>query len=94
MKEKNNKALEAYARNARRSGQTLTLSIVHSILCTIMSPRRRSRSGAVRKITKTGTYTYYITLPKVAITELGWRARQKVVVKRVGKRLVIEDWKR
>lgn len=40
-----------------------------------------------------GKYSYFITLPKAEIEELRWRARQKVVVKRVGRRLVIEDGK-
>ena len=52
-----------------------------------------SGSEAIRKITKTGTYTYYVTIPKADLDALGWRERQKVVVQRVGKKLVIEDWK-
>ena len=40
----------------------------------------------VRKITKTARYTYYITIPKDYIRELGWQAHQKLVVKRVGKK--------
>jgi len=47
----------------------------------------------IRKITKTGNYTYYVTIPKAQLDQLGWRERQKVVVKRVGKKLIIEDWK-
>ena len=49
-----------------------------------------SGDEAVRKITKTGRYTYYVTIPRSIIDELGWRERQKVKVKRVGKRVVIE----
>ena len=52
-----------------------------------------SRSEPIRKITKTGNYTYYVTIPKADLDALGWRERQKVLVKRVGKKLVIEDWK-
>ena len=48
---------------------------------------------SIRKITKTGDYTYYVTIPKVELERLGWRERQKVTVKRVGKRLVIERLK-
>ncbi|MDD5070512.1 MAG: hypothetical protein PHV17_07255 [Candidatus Omnitrophica bacterium] len=47
----------------------------------------------VRKITKTGKYTYYVTIPADYIDELGWRLKQKVVVKKVGKKIIIEDWK-
>ena len=48
------------------------------------------RQGFVRKITKTGDYTYYVTIPKEELEHLGWRERQKVRVRRIGKRLVIE----
>lgn len=49
-----------------------------------------SKRESTRKITKTGTYTYYVTIPKEELETLGWRERQNVVVKRIGKRLVIE----
>ncbi len=55
--------------------------------------KRGSKNESVRKITKTGTYTYYVTIPKTLIDELGWRERQKVVVVRSGNKLVVEDWK-
>ncbi|MFV1995888.1 MAG: hypothetical protein ACC661_10670 [Verrucomicrobiales bacterium] len=47
----------------------------------------------VRKLTKTGDYTLFVTLPAEDIDELGWRAKQKVTIRRAGKSLVIEDWK-
>jgi bifunctional DNA-binding transcriptional regulator/antitoxin component of YhaV-PrlF toxin-antitoxin module len=46
-----------------------------------------------RKIVKNGRESYYINIPKDIMRELGWRERQKLVVRRTGKRLVIEDWK-
>jgi len=52
-----------------------------------------SKSEPVRKIGKTGTYTYYVTLPKSVIDDLDWRDGQKVVVKKSGSRIVIEDCK-
>ena len=55
---------------------------------------RGSKSEPVRKITKTGTYTYYVTIPKALIDELGWRERQKVVVVKSGDTVVIRDWKK
>ena len=48
---------------------------------------------AVRKLTKTGTYTYYVTIPRSDITALGWREHQKVTVHRDGDSIVIRDWK-
>ena len=52
-----------------------------------------SKSEPVRKIGKTGMYTYYVTLPKSVIDDLDWRDGQKVVVKKSGSRIVIEDCK-
>ncbi|MFT5242029.1 MAG: bifunctional DNA-binding transcriptional regulator [Kiritimatiellia bacterium] len=49
-----------------------------------------NKRGEVRKIYKTGEYTHYVTIPKVEIDALGWRANQRVVVKRVGNRIIIE----
>ncbi|MEZ5277458.1 MAG: AbrB/MazE/SpoVT family DNA-binding domain-containing protein [Opitutaceae bacterium] len=54
---------------------------------------RGSKNQPVRKITKTGTYTYYVTIPKSLIDQLGWREKQKVVVVKEGDTLVVRDWK-
>ena len=54
---------------------------------------RGSKNQPVRKITKTGTYTYYVTIPKALIDQLGWREKQKVVVVKEGDTLVVRDWK-
>ena len=51
------------------------------------------QKGEVRKLTKTGDYTYYVTIPREYIESLGWRVKQKVVVKLSGKKVIIEDWK-
>ena len=53
----------------------------------------RKKDEAVRKITKTGVYTYYVTIPREYIAELGWRKKQKVAVRLEGKKIIIEDWK-
>jgi len=47
----------------------------------------------IRKLTKLGGTSYGITLPIEYIRAFGWRERQKLVVKREGKRLIVEDWK-
>ena len=54
---------------------------------------RRTSPRNVRKLGVTGTYTYYLTLPKAMVEELGWREGQKVVVRKSGDRIIIEDWK-
>ncbi len=46
----------------------------------------------VRKLTKTGSGSYYAILPKEMIKELGWKERQKLKVKKSGKKIIIEDW--
>ena len=47
----------------------------------------------VRKIVKNGRGSYYINIPKEIMQELRWKERQKLTVRKVGKRLIIEDWK-
>lgn len=51
------------------------------------------KDKAIRKITKTGIYTYYVTIPREYIEELGWRKKQKVKVSKEGDKIIIEDWK-
>ncbi len=47
----------------------------------------------VRKLQRTGEngQSYMVTLPKELIAELGWQKKQKVVVTRRGKELIIKD---
>ncbi|MFC1646613.1 hypothetical protein ACFL2Y_05515 [Candidatus Omnitrophota bacterium] len=47
----------------------------------------------VRKLTVTGKTTYYVTIPQGMIRELKWRRGEKKVVRKEGKRIIIEDWK-
>jgi bifunctional DNA-binding transcriptional regulator/antitoxin component of YhaV-PrlF toxin-antitoxin module len=35
----------------------------------------------------------YVTLPKTILRKLKWRKGQKVVIRKSGSRIVIEDWK-
>ena len=46
----------------------------------------------IHKITKTGRGSYYVIVPKQFMRDLEWKEHQKVVIKKVGKRLIIEDW--
>jgi Ni/Co efflux regulator RcnB len=48
----------------------------------------------VRKLMRVGDYSYYVTLPKAAIVELGWRRGQKLVARRRGDSIVIRDWEK
>ena len=45
-----------------------------------------------RKIIKNGAGTYYVSIPREVMKELRWRERQRVVVRRRGDRVIIEDW--
>ena len=56
------------------------------------STKRGSRTESVRKLGKLAQYSYYVTLPRADVEELGWRKGQRVTVKRVGQTIVIEDW--
>ena len=58
-------------------------------------PRRKLEEKNVRKLTRMGREgnSLGMTFPKELVQELGWRERQKVVVKKSGKKLIIEDWK-
>jgi bifunctional DNA-binding transcriptional regulator/antitoxin component of YhaV-PrlF toxin-antitoxin module len=54
-------------------------------------PKRRF----IRKLTKKGKYSYLLIVPKTIITALGWRERQKVVLRIFGKnKILISDWKK
>lgn len=55
--------------------------------------RRRLEERAVRKLTKTGAGSITVTLPIEIVRELKWRTGQKVVIKKSGAKVVIEDWK-
>jgi len=54
----------------------------------------KSGSQPIRKITKVGGRSYCVTLPLALVRELKWREKQKVVIKKRGNKLIIEDWKR
>lgn len=54
---------------------------------------RKPRLKSIRKLQRTGraAETYAVSLPKEFITELGWQKKQKVVVTKWGKSLIIKD---
>ena len=54
--------------------------------------RRKLEDKNIRKIFKSGN-SYAITLPKETINSLKWKFKQKVVVKRRGKGILVIDWK-
>ncbi len=55
--------------------------------------RRKVKDKHVRSLLKlAGGTSYGVSLPMEDIAELGWRAKQKLVVKRYGKGFLIRDW--
>ena len=55
--------------------------------------RRKIQNRNTRKLFTRGGSTG-LTIPKELLKELKWRKGQKIVVKKRGKKLVIEDWKK
>ena len=56
---------------------------------------RTTEKRTVRKLTRTGTgRSISVTIPIEYIRALKWQDRQKVVVRKHGKTLVITDWKK
>ncbi len=56
--------------------------------------RQKIEDSNIRKLTRTGAgKSIGLTLPIEYVRELGWKDRQKVVVKKQGQKLVIEDWR-
>lgn len=47
-----------------------------------------------RKLTKLGGKSIGLTLPIELVRELGWREKQKVIVKRVRGGVLVKDWKK
>lgn len=46
----------------------------------------------IRKLLRLGKTSLAVTLPKDILDSLGWKEKQKVVVERKGKTIVIRDW--
>lgn len=59
----------------------------------IIMANMKSEERDIRKLTCIGGGSVGLTLPIEYVRELGWRERQKVVVKKVGKKLIITDMK-
>ena len=57
-------------------------------------PRRKADENHIRKLIRLGEGSIAVTIPIDVIRELRYREKQKVTVKRDGKRIVIEDWKK
>lgn len=54
--------------------------------------RRRLEDRAERKLQKATNGSYRVTLPVEVIRQLRWQDGQKVVIKKRGNGILIEDW--
>ena len=56
--------------------------------------RRKTNKTEVRNIQQSGG-SYYVTLPIEIVRKLGWKERQKVVIRSTaGNKIEIKDWKK
>ncbi|MFA6376920.1 MAG: hypothetical protein WCX69_05990 [Candidatus Paceibacterota bacterium] len=53
---------------------------------------RKIEDKNIRKLAKSGKTSLAVTIPRDFIVELGWKEKQKVVVKKQGKTITISDW--
>lgn len=54
---------------------------------------KKSTDRGIRKLTKIGRQSIGLTLPIEMVRGLGWRERQRVVVKKIKGGLVIRDYR-
>jgi len=47
----------------------------------------------VRKVTRVGKRSLSVVIPSEIVDELKIRERQKLVIRRKGKKIIVEDWK-
>ena len=56
--------------------------------------RRKEEDRHTRSLNKTaGGSTYIVSLPIGVVRELGWKAKQKLEVRRYGAGILIRDWR-
>ena len=55
--------------------------------------RRSLNENNIRKLNKTKSGTVLVSLPIEFVRKLKWKDKQKVVIKKRGSKLTIEDWK-
>ncbi len=56
--------------------------------------RRKLKDRNIRELSKRSNGTYALTLPIELIRELKWRDKQKLVVEKADKKIIIKDWKK
>jgi len=54
-------------------------------------PTKKLKDKKIRKITKIAKHSFCVALPVEIVEELGWKEHKKVVVRKSGKKIIIED---
>ena len=54
---------------------------------------RKTEDQNIRKLMRLGKTSLGITLPVALLNQLGWREKQKLVVKKIRGGLTIKDWR-
>ena len=55
---------------------------------------RKLQEKNIKKLTRVGRASFCVTMPIEMVKKLGWKERQKLVLKMSGKKITIEDWKK
>lgn len=79
--------------NGYKKGKMLVRIIILTLILTKHMTTRKTKDKNIRSLTRVGKSSLSVTIPLDIVQALGLRERQKVVVKRTGKKIVIEDWK-
>jgi antitoxin component of MazEF toxin-antitoxin module len=53
---------------------------------------RKLKDKNIRKLTKVGGATLYVTIPVEMVKQLNWKERQKVVLSLKNKKITVQDW--
>ncbi len=56
--------------------------------------RRKLEDRNIRKLGKSSGGSITVTIPIEMVRELKWRSGQKVVIKKQGERITIDDWQK
>ncbi|RJQ13435.1 AbrB/MazE/SpoVT family DNA-binding domain-containing protein [Candidatus Parcubacteria bacterium] len=55
--------------------------------------RRKLKEKNIRKLARMGNRSLGLTLPVEMVNKLGWREKQKVLLRMKGKQIIVKDWK-
>ena len=74
--------------------KVLQRRILYYVILYILMPTQKYENRNIRKLTKLGKHSLAVTLPVESVRELGWKEKQKVVVKKVRGGFLVKDWRK